>query len=328
LKKIAIFWSASLLAILVAASASAQVWRGNGRMQGVVRDQSGKAIPGAKITVVLPKVGNVGPETITADKNGRWAAGGLMGGTWNIDIQAEGFQPKSGTAQVSEINTLSAPIITVLEPKPVEEAKPAAAEETREAIVVGGVEISPETAASLEAANNFMKQQKWAEAAVEYEKAVAVLTTNTQLKAALARAYYGAGDIKKAIGSLTEVYNADSGNVTYATLLADMLLENQQYDAGKKILAAIPAGGISDAGTLINLGIRFINMNKVDDAYTYFNNAVTVAADSPAAYYYRGIAELQQKKMKEAKADFQKVVSIAPDSSEAKDAKDLLAQLK
>jgi hypothetical protein len=32
--------------------------------------------------------------------------------------------------------------------------------------------------------------------------------------------------------------------------------------------------------------------------------------------------------MKEAKADLQKVIEIAPDSAEAKDAKDLLAQMK
>jgi hypothetical protein len=32
--------------------------------------------------------------------------------------------------------------------------------------------------------------------------------------------------------------------------------------------------------------------------------------------------------MKEAKADLQKVVAMAPDSSEAKDAKELLAQMK
>ena len=158
---------------------------------------------------------------------------------------------------------------------------------------------------------------------------VAALPANMQLKAALSRAYYGAGDKKKAISNLQLVYDADTGNVLYATLLADMLLEDGQLDAGQKILAALPPGSLSDPNTIINLGIRFVNNNKPQEAFKYFNEAVGVAPDLAAAYYYRGIANLQLKKMKEAKADLQKVIEIAPPgSSEANDAKELLAQMK
>lgn len=328
MKKTALFVSASLLALLFAATASAQAWRGVGRLQGVVVDQNGKPVKGAKVILKSVRGSETGPDPIITDAKGKWAAGGLIGGQWYVDVEADGFLLRKTNANVSELERLAPPIRIQLEPKPEEAPKPAEEEQAKEAIMVGGVEISPEVAASIEAGNNFLKEQKWKEAAAEFEKAVVVLKDNTQLKFALARAYHGAGDIKKAVTVMQEIYAADTGNVTAATLLADMLLQDGQLDAAKKVLGDMPPGSLSDPNTILNIGIRFINNNKPEDAYKYFNDAVAVAADLPAAYYYRAIAALQLKKMKEAKADLQKVVAMAPDSSEAKDAKDLLAQMK
>ena len=326
-KKVLTYLSASLLALLVAATASAQAWRGPGRIQGIVVDPEGKPIAGAKVVLSWQKPGNSGgPEPITTNAKGKWVAGGIAGGPWNLDVEAPGFITRQLSANISEINRLQPEMKIILEPKPKPVEQPKV--EEREAIVVGGVEISPEIAKAIEAANAFMKEQKWKEAATEYEKAVAVLPSSMQLKAALARAYYGAGDKKKAIAALQEVYAADAGNVVYATLLADMLLEEGQLEAGQKVLSALPPGALSDPETIINIGIRFVNNNKPEEAFKYFNDAVTAAPDLAAAYYYRGIANLQLKKMKDAKADLQKVIAIAPDSSEAKDAKDLISQIK
>jgi tetratricopeptide (TPR) repeat protein len=302
--------------------ASAQAWKGMARIGGAIVDPAGKPVQGAK--VVLKSVRDAAGPTVVTDKYGKWAALGLAGGQWNIDVIADGYLTKQVSVSLSEINRVP-PMKIALEAAPPPEPPK---EEPKEVIQVGGVEITPEVAQSIEIANAFMKEQKWAEAAAEYEKVVAVLSTNLQLKAALARAYYGAGDKKKAIDRLQEVYTADPANVTYATLLADMLLEDGKIEEGKKVLAALPPGTLTDPNTLLNLGIRMVNANKPDEAWKFFNEAVTVAPDVAAAYYYRGIAALQLKKMKEAKADLQKVISIAPDSSEAKDAKDLIAQIK
>jgi regulator of sirC expression with transglutaminase-like and TPR domain len=45
------------------------------------------------------------------------------------------------------------------------------------------------------------------------------------------------------------------------------------------------------------------------------------------AYYYRGLAYAQLKKNAEARADFEQVLALAPDTPEAKDAKAMLAAL-
>jgi tetratricopeptide (TPR) repeat protein len=48
----------------------------------------------------------------------------------------------------------------------------------------------------------------------------------------------------------------------------------------------------------------------------------------PESYYYRGLAEFQLKKTQEAKASFQKVVELAPESAEGRDAKQMLEGIK
>ena len=329
MKKAPIYLIALLFVVLGAGTASAQGWRGVGRIQGVVTDQNGNPIKGAKVTLLSKKSGN-GPEALITDAKGRWTMGGLIGGAWDVDVDAPGFLTRKMSANVSELERLVPPMKIQLEPKPEEKPPPPQEQEPqKEAISVGGVEISPEIAAAIDAGNNFLKEQKWAEAAAEYEKAVAVLPTNQALKFALARAYHGAGQLKKAIAQINDVYNADTGNVTAAVLLSDMLLQDGQVDAAKKVLDAMPPGALSDVNTILNIGIRLINNNKPEDAWKFFNDAVAVAPDTPAAYYYRAIASLQMKKMKEAKADLQKVIAIAAaDSAEAKDAQELLKQMK
>ncbi|HEX6159109.1 MAG TPA: tetratricopeptide repeat protein [Thermoanaerobaculia bacterium] len=325
MKKITTYFCVTILALLVAATASAQGWRGMGRIHGSVVDKStGKAIVGAKLKLGSARADNTGPEIVT-DKRGNWVAGGLIGGSWNVDVQAEGYISRSISVGVSEVDRVPA---MKIELEPVPPPQPVEEPQTREAIAVGGVEITAETAAALEAANTAMKEQKWADAAVQYEKAIVALPDNMSLKTAIARAYYGAGDLKKAISHLQAVHTADTGNLTVAQLLANMLIEDGQVDAGKAMLDALPPGTMTDPTALINIGILFLNKNELNDAYKYFNDAVKLAPERPETYYYRGIALLQQKKMNEAKADFKKVVEIGPDSPEAKDAKDLLAQMK
>jgi len=312
------------IALLATLGASAQAWKGMGRLQGTVVDANGKPVQGAK--VVLLSVRDNGGPTVTTDAKGKWAALGLGTGKWNIDVQAEGFKLKQTSIDVSELSRIP-PMKIELEPLPPPEP-PKEEAPAQESIQVGGVEISPEIAQAIETGNTALREKKWNEAAAAYEKALAVLTTNTSLKFALSRAYYGAGQLDKAIARLQEVYAADTGNVTAATLLGDMLLEAGKVDEASKVLNALPAGAVTDVNTLINFGIRLMNQNKSDLALKYLNDAVGLAPDVAAAYYYRGLAYLQLKKMAEAKADLKKVVEMGPDSSEAKDAKELLAQIK
>ena len=85
--------AASLLAlfalILAAAPAQAQAWAGKGRLQGSLKDEQGKPVQGATITLrkgtdrVDPKAD--GPKPLLSDKNGKWSILGLGGGAGGSD---------------------------------------------------------------------------------------------------------------------------------------------------------------------------------------------------------------------------------------------------
>src|SRR4029453_4900879 len=77
------------LAVLLAAPLGAQDWKGMGRLEGRVLDPDGKPVEGATVKLDLPERG--GGPTITTDKKGKWAVGGIVAGKWNADVEAPGY---------------------------------------------------------------------------------------------------------------------------------------------------------------------------------------------------------------------------------------------
>ena len=119
--------AASLLAlstlVLAAAPAQAQAWAGKGRLQGSLKDEQGKPVQGATITLrkgtdrVDPKAD--GPKPLLSDKNGKWSILGLAGGAWGVLIEKEGFVPSEGQIKVDEF-AVAQPLNLVLKVIPKE----------------------------------------------------------------------------------------------------------------------------------------------------------------------------------------------------------------
>jgi tetratricopeptide (TPR) repeat protein len=110
-------------------------------------------------------------------------------------------------------------------------------------------------------------------------------------------------------------------------LLAQLLLEDGQLDRGREIIEKLPAGTLTDPTALVNIGILLLNKKQPAAAYDYFSKAIAIDANRAESYYFRGLAAIQTSRMKEARADLQKVVALAPDSGEAKEAKELLKSI-
>ena len=317
---------AFLVFLLISASVQAQAWRGNARLQGTVTDQkSGKAVAGAKVMLRIQKGGTGGPDVTTNDA-GKWSVLGLANGPWNIDVQAPGYVTKQLSMSIVEGARIP-PMKIELEEEvvvaPPPEEAPAA-----QVVQIGGVDVSADVAAAVEAGNSLLGEQKFKEAVEQYEKAYPVLSSNLALKVALARAYYGAGNLKKSVVLLNEAYEIDPANVPNVMLLAQLLLEDGQLDRGREIIEKLPAGTLSDPTALINIGILLLNKKQPTAAYEYFTKAIAIDANRAESYYFRGLAAIQSKQMKSARADLAKVIALAPDSNEAKEAKEMLKSLE
>jgi predicted Zn-dependent protease len=322
-KTISIFAMAMLVAAALMAS---EDWRGNNRVSGFVVDKNtGKPVPNAKVMLRIQRGGKGGPD-VTADANGKWAVLGMNSGMWNVDVEAPGYAVRQlGNVQVSEGQHVP-PMKIEMEPAVVVAAAAPEAPPVEEVKIAGQV-VSKDIAEAVEAGNVALTAKNFKEAVTSYEKASAALPGVTPIRFALARAYYGAGDLKKAVATMADVYTADPANPRNAMLYANMLLEDGQLDKGKAIVDKLPAEAV-DATALTNIGIVLMNKKQPGAARDYFTKVIDANPKDADGYYYRGLATIQAGKPKEAKSDLQKVIELAPDSDQAKEAKEYLKSIK
>lgn len=321
---------------LLAAPLSGQL-RGKGRLQGTVVDKaSGKPLVGAIVTISSGSVSK--PVVTRTNGKGQWSALGLTGGNWSIDIEADGYQTKKMVVEVTEIanlpsirSELEAEVIVANIPADVAESVTQAQELL---LAVEGDPVEGGAAGATVTAE--MVKENSRKAAALLESALPQIPTGneerkrmrTEIQQLLAQAQHGAGDVAKAIETLRTLVASDESNHDNALLLVNLYLEDGKLAEAKALLEKLPAGAVSDPVVFLNLGISFLNAESFQDAVVYFDKALALDANNAAGYYYRGLAELQLEKKAEAKADFEKVVALAPDGPEAGEARQLLAGLK
>jgi hypothetical protein len=320
------FFLAAALICAASMLVASEDWRGNNRLAGFVVDKTtGKPVPNAKVSLRIQKGGKGGPD-VTADANGKWAVLGMNSGMWNVDVEAPGYVVRQiGNIQISEGQRIP-PMKIEMEPAVVAAAASPEAPAVEE-VKIGGQVVSKDIADAVEAGNAALTAKNFKDAVPSYEKASAALPTFMPIRFALARAYYGAGDLKKAVTTMGDVYTADPANGRNALLYANMLLEDGQLDKGKAIVDKLPADAV-DATALTNIGIVLMNKKQPAAARDYFTRVIESNPKDADGYYYRGLATIQAGKAKEAKADLQKVIELAPDSDQAKEAKEYLKSIK
>jgi len=297
-----------LSVVALSAPAFAQDWTGSGRLEGKVLDPDGKPVAEVVVKLDNPRAG--GGPTIKTNKKGQWAYLGLAAGNWNIDFESPGFAVKKVSVTLPTENTRLAPMEVRLEKAAAKGPPP----EVMDAIAKGDAAY---------------KDGKWAEARAEYEK-LATLRPDlaTQLNLQIARCYKQEGNLPKELEYLQKVLDADPTNTDIRTLMALESIEAGMLDRGLALLEGVDQAAIKNPDVYFNIGVGFVNQNKPDAAIDYFSKAIAVDPAYVDGYFQRGMTYLSTQKLAEAKADFQKVLELAPDGPQAPAAKQVLAQLK
>jgi Flp pilus assembly protein TadD len=295
--------------LLFMASASAQEWRGMGRIAGKVVDESGKPIDGVSVKAMLPTAGNQGPQ-VKSNAKGDWAVAGISRGGWALDFIKEGYETKSVSVSLSEGQRI--PSMEIVMTKAV-------------AVVDPNAEIKEK----LTEASRLMNGKQFAEARTIYEELSARYPDVTQFRPLIARTYYGEGDKARAIEHLRAAADKDPENVEVKLLLGNLLMEVGKADEGRQVLESVDESKVKDPIVYLNVGIGMINEGKHADAVTWFEKAIARFPQQADAYYYRGISKLSLGDRAAAKADLEKFLSLAPaDAPEIKMAKQILESLQ
>ncbi|HEV2856078.1 MAG TPA: tetratricopeptide repeat protein [Thermoanaerobaculia bacterium] len=320
-----------LVAFLVAASVPAwsQSWAGRGRLQGQVRDESGKPIQGATVTLrqgtdrVDPKA--EGPATIKTDKNGKWSILGLTSGAWGVLIEKEGYIPSEGQVSVNEF-AVAQPVPVTLKVIPKEVVQQAEKESS-----------AGQAKASIERGNALLAEGKYADARAAYQEGMAKLQEQKEtqdpvvlvsIQRAIADTYHKEGKVDQAVDALKQTLTLAPDDPVTLQLLVNLLVGAGRESEAQTYMAKLPQGTKVDANTLLNIGIKSFNDGKMDQALGQFDRVVKENPDLPDAYYYRALVYLNQDKKTEAKADLQKLLQLDPNNKYAKDAKEFLKDLK
>lgn len=303
---------------------SAQAWAGRGRLQGEIRDEQGKPIEGAKITLrkgterVDPKTD--GPKTITTAKNGKWSVLGLAGGNWGILIEKEGYLPSEGQVPVNEF-AVAQPLNITLKVIP-KEVQQKAAEASG----------NSKAKAAIEEANALLGQSKFADARAKYEQALSVLEADdpvlkASIQRTIARTWFEEGKTDQAIDTLEKSLEIKPDDVETLQLISTLLVSAGREKEAEAYMTKLPAGTKVDPNSLLNLGIKLYNEKDLTGALDKFDRVVKDNPSLATAYYYRGLTYLGLNKPAEAKADFQKLLELDPNNPNAEEVREYIKAL-
>lgn len=295
-------------ALALATPTLAQDWKGMGRLEGRVLDADGKPLPDVTVKLNLPSRG--GGTTIKTDKKGRWALGGIAAGAWEVDLAADGYAVKKLTINLPSESARVAPVDVKLE-KAAPKGPP------------------PEVREALEKGDEAFKAGRFAEAREQYEKLLAMRPElASTLYSQIAFTYSREGNYAKAVEYLDKLVQSDPTNVNLKLLAAQEALRGGMLDKGLELLKGLDDSAIKEPEVFYNVAALLLNAQKPQEAIGYLTKAVTVDPNYVDGYFQRGLAYLGQGKTAEAKADFQKVIELAPTGAQAETAKKALAQIK
>jgi tetratricopeptide (TPR) repeat protein len=303
MEKRRIVFGVSLLLTLGAIAATAQM--GTGRVSGTLKDPQGKPIVGGKITATSPDSDKA--LEATSDKDGKWAVLGFRSGTYEFSFNATGFAPMSYKNAVKQMGRNPA-MDVVLEPLKAGQTS-------------GGMN------AKLTEANALFEQKQYQQAIAGYEEVLAAEPTVYQIHLNIGAAYRELHELDKAAASFQKVLEQDATNTAAQVNLGEVLVEQGKLDEAVTYFEKA-IGQTQDEVIPFNVAEIYFNQNNAAKAIEYYQIASQRKPAWPEPYLKLGYAHLNAGNMDAAKASFQKVLEVAPDSPQAQMAQQALSMIK
>lgn len=293
-----------------------------GLVKGLVKDDKGQPVEGAKVTIEFQ--GGVSRKFEgKSDKKGEFLQIGLAPGEYKITAEKD----KLSAAQTVRVRI----------------------GQTSEASLVLGINAA---AGSAEAAKKSAELKKVFDEGVaasregKHDDAIAAFTKAAELNPACYDCYYNVGyanaqkkdyekaeaAYKKAIELKADYAEAYSGlaNIYNAQRKFDQASEAStkamEYSGGGAIAGVAAGGGNADA--MYNQGVILWNAGKIPEAKKQFEAAVAANPNHAESHYQLGMALLNENNLAAAATEFETYLKLSPTGPNAATAKAMVAQLK
>ncbi|HEY2907976.1 MAG TPA: tetratricopeptide repeat protein [Vicinamibacterales bacterium] len=316
-------WLTALVFFAAVATAWPAAAQSTGLVKGVVKDDKGQPVEGAKVTIEF--TGGVSRKFDgKSDKKGEFLQIGLAPGEYKISAEKD----KLTAAQTVRVRI----------------------GQTSEASLVLGVNAA---ASSAEAAKKSAELKKVFDEGVaasregKHDEAIAAFTKAAELNPSCYDCYYNVGfgnaqkkdydkaeaAYKKAIELKADYAEAYSGlaNIYNAQRKFDQASEASakamQY-AGGGAIGGVAAGGGGSADAMYNQGVILWNAGKIPEAKKQFEAAVAANPNHAESHYQLGMALLNENNLPGAATEFETYLKLSPEGPNAPTAKAMVAQLK
>jgi tetratricopeptide (TPR) repeat protein len=282
-----------------------------GRVSGVVNDETGKPIKAATVTAEFENA-NL-QYTATTDDKGRFSLIGLRGGRWRFVASAPGYFGDEGTAAIRSGGT-NPPIAFSLK------------KTSQLAGALGGV-TAKDLQEDLAAADSLFNQQKWDESIAAYKAIIQKTPTLSVINLQIAAAQSNKKDYDAALATYDELLKADPANEKATVGAARTLLAKGDAAAAEDALTKAAATPEAGRETFDALGDLKFEKGQIDEAQSWYQKAADSDPSWGKAWYKLGLCA--QKKGDNAGVNnfMNKVLAVDPVSPEAAMAKATLDQL-
>jgi tetratricopeptide (TPR) repeat protein len=307
---------AAAAALAVALPVAAQ---STGLVKGTVKDEHGKPVEGAKVTIEYTDGVNRKFEGKT-DRKGEFLQIGLQPGNYKITAEKD----KLGGSQNVRVRI----------------GATAVADITFAAGGAGGADAAKKTAELKKA----FEEGVAASRAGNPDEAVAAFTRAVEVNPACYDCYYNIGfayvqkkDLEKAEASYKKAIELKADYGEAYSGLANIYNSQRKFDEAAAASAkagefagggAAGAGGTGNPDAMFNQGVILWNAGKVTDAKKQFEGVIAAKPEHAEAHYQLGMALVNEGNLAGATSEFETYLKLSPSGPNAAQAKALVAQLK
>lgn len=309
-----------LAALAIAATASAQ----SGQVRGKVLDDKGQPVADARITFEYKGDLNLKRETKT-DRRGTYIQAGLNSGPWEVTAEKgdlkQTLTTRVSVGQMAELDFALAP------------GGPAGAMSADDAKKLAELRKALED--KYVAAVGLIDAQKYDEGIAALTALIAETGGCAICEAKIGEALWKKGDEAGAEAAFKKAIAADPKLPDPYAALASLYNQQKKFDQAaemsKKATELSGTGGAAggaNASVVFNQGIIFWNQSKIAEAKAQFEQAIKLDEKFADAHYWLGMALVNEGKLPEAVASFEKYVALAPTGQHAETAKGIIKSIK
>ena len=296
----------ALCALTAATLLTAQEWKGQGRIPGIVVDQQGNPIEGVRVKLFCPKWEG-GFETKTG-KDGKWLGAWMRSGLWNIDFDKLGYSPVHKALQMNQFEKYKEMKVVMNK--------------------IEGLVVSDDMKKDLTAANDLFDKKDYAAAIDAYKAFLVKFPEAYFIYRNVGNSYFLLEKYDEAEAAYKQVLAKDANDAEATISIGNCYANRGNSDAAMEWYNKISLEKISDPNLLYSVGIAYFKASKLPEAEKYFAKAVELDETQIDALYQLGITYTAEQNKEKAIATFEKYLKVDPDSERAGQVKGFLDYLK